>query len=971
MVTINELRDRAIEAYDAGDVERAERLKKEYQDKRDALDLRSQAIEAFDSGDMELAEDLKRQYKDRIQPYQESQFTDVGRGIKAAPVTLAQGLSEFASAGLDASLGTNYSRSVTDAFEKFKKEYELNPTTTGGQVTEELVGFGLGFIPIVGWLGRANKVAKGSKIVAAPAKSKFFRSAEKFGGSDIGKAMLKSRAGLIGTTALATGGFEAIFSPDGRATISDSFDILPDPIDSALETERTENLSGSDLAYSRLRNSLRRGVEGGLASLTFDVGLPVVGAAARSVGTLPGVSPITSSLARASSAAFTAGGDLISRIPGAKTAKEKFDIWFKPGGLSDSAVLEEVLDVKAVGDTAQREALKLYKDFEKATGQFMSAVKIPKKRKKTREQIKQKLYKFLTTGDDAALDGLNDQAKNAANRMLKLDLEYQDKILLELEERLARGEGNPAMLKTAIQDIQSHKNSLGGYIRRRYSMYDDAENYYKSLVIGNPAYNAALKEMKEFVQFQKPGKEEYAELFGGRDLPDFVTDADLDEFAERKLLRYLDLDVADGKLTPAQSLREKQKALSKQGENIVMPGRAVSLTDNMFISRVEELKKLPATRELMGEVIDPAKAYLNTISDMSSTLAGLNFYRNAKNTLGVNIDTALNELSAGKRPLIVRNTYDRPTNISSDQIIRDEEYLRSLGYEELESVPDNIFFGPYADLTGTFVTPEVKQALTTPARMGLDELGQAVAVGALLKGQAQRMTIVPNLLSQIRNITGNGIALAQNGNLARDSDFVDTFRLIAANVDNLDDEGFRKLSRELGALGVMDTSLVTSALRDFRDMAKDFQFAGGLQKFADDASYKLIPFMQQLENLYSNSDSYFKLMAVFAEQGKMANALAKAGIDVNNVADPGKWAAVSRSLPCPSMHHLRTSCSPWQGTRSKIRCPCTVVWVKQSAASMRCPSLVTLHRLHQRTSVMPPTHCPVVCGNCRSKRTMH
>jgi hypothetical protein len=305
MVTINELRDRAIEAYDAGDVERAERLKKEYQDKRDALDLRSQAIEAFDSGDMELAEDLKRQYKDRIQPYQESQFTDVGRGIKAAPVTLAQGLSEFASAGLDASLGTNYSRSVTDAFEKFKKEYELNPTTTGGQVTEELVGFGLGFIPIVGWLGRANKVAKGSKIVAAPAKSKFFRSAEKFGGSDIGKAMLKSRAGLIGTTALATGGFEAIFSPDGRATISDSFDILPDPIDSALETERTENLSGSDLAYSRLRNSLRRGVEGGLASLTFDVGLPVVGAAARSVGTLPGVSPITSSLARASSAAFT------------------------------------------------------------------------------------------------------------------------------------------------------------------------------------------------------------------------------------------------------------------------------------------------------------------------------------------------------------------------------------------------------------------------------------------------------------------------------------------------------------------------------------------------------------------------------------------------------------------------------------------------------------------------------------------
>ena len=63
MVTLNELRSRAIEAYDAGDVERAERLKKEYQDRRDASDLRSRAIEAFDSGDIELAEDLKSQYK--------------------------------------------------------------------------------------------------------------------------------------------------------------------------------------------------------------------------------------------------------------------------------------------------------------------------------------------------------------------------------------------------------------------------------------------------------------------------------------------------------------------------------------------------------------------------------------------------------------------------------------------------------------------------------------------------------------------------------------------------------------------------------------------------------------------------------------------------------------------------------------------------------------------------------------------
>ena len=912
MVTINELRSRAIEAYDAGDVERAERLKKEYQDRRDASDLRSRAIEAFDSGDIELAEDLKSQYKERIQPYKESQFTDVGRGITAAPVTLAQGITEFGTAGFDSAFGTNYSRPVTEAFENFKKEYNLNPTTTAGNVTEELVGFGLGFIPIIGWLGRANKVAQGSKIVTAPAKSKFFRSAEKFGGSKVGKSMLKNRTRLIGTTALATGGFEAVFSPDGRATISDSFDILPDPFDAALETERTENLSGADLGLARLRNSLRRGVEGGLASLTFDVGLPVVGAAARAAGTLPGVSPVTSSLARASATVFNAGGELISRIPGAKTSKETFDAWFKPGGVANGEIIEEVLDVKAVGDTAQREALNLYKDFEKATGQFMSVVKLPKKTKKARERIKQQLYKFLTTGDDTALDGLNDQAKKAADRMLKLDLEYQDKILLELEQRLASGTGNPKMIADAIKEIEEYKKSKGGYIRRRYAMYDDAENYYKGLVIGSPQYNAAFKEMRDWVEFSLKGKkdvtttpfprridnEEYEELFGGRSIPENMTDEDITQFAERKLLRYLDLDVSDGRLKPEQSLIEKRKAIANEASDVVLPGRAINIADDMFIKRVEELKQLPLTRELMGEIIDPAKAYFNTISDLSSTLAGLNFYRGVANTFGQNIDHALSNIAKGERPLVVRSSYDRPPkDVTGKQQADDEAFLQNLGYERLEaSDQPTMFLGPYADLTDMYVTPEVKQALTTPARLGLDELGQAVAVGALLKGQAQRMTIVPNLISQIRNITGNGIALAQNGNLARNSDFVDTFRLIAANTDTLDDVGLKKLSRELGALGVMDTSLVTSALRDFRDMAKEFKVAGKLQSFADGASYKLIPFMQQLENLYSNSDSYFKLMAVFAEQGKVANALSKAGIDINNVKDPGLFEVIKNSL---------------------------------------------------------------------------
>ena len=124
-------------------------------------------------------------------------------------------------------------------------------------------------------MGRASQVARGAS--KAKAKSKFFQAADKFGASDTGKKLVGTRAGLIGTTALAAGGYEALVTPDGRPTISDSFDSAPD----FLKTEDTLALGGSDLAATRLLNKGRRGFEGGLASLTFDVGLPLIGAGAR------------------------------------------------------------------------------------------------------------------------------------------------------------------------------------------------------------------------------------------------------------------------------------------------------------------------------------------------------------------------------------------------------------------------------------------------------------------------------------------------------------------------------------------------------------------------------------------------------------------------------------------------------------------------------------------------------------------
>ena len=927
MPTFAELEQAAISRYKSGDVEGAKRLKEQALAQQQHELVAGQAIAAFKDGDVDSAKELKQQALDILAPYEESTFTDIGRGLKAAPVTVAQGITEFAAAGLDASLGTEYSRPVTEAFEAFKKEHDLDPKTAAGEITEELLGFGLGFIPIAGWLGRASAVAKGSAKTAAlvkgGAKSKFFQSAEAFGKSDTGKALLKSRTGLIGTTALSVAGFETIVTPDGRPTMSDAFDVMP-----LLQTEDTSKMEGFELATTRLKNKAKRGFEGGLASLTFDVGLPVAGAAARSLGTVPGVSEVTSTLARTSSAVFNAVGRQIGKVPGVGASKKFLTEQLSATGAKYGPLAEEILDVEAVGSQAQRTAVRFFSDYEDATNQFFKYVDLEKPRllrgrgAKDKKQLEKDLSDFLFDPTSGSLDGYGkvkggktvNKVKDAAARMSKLDFEFQDQIFKELEFRKKllddSGQKNVA-LNRAIKDIEEHKASGKGYLRRRFDQYDNREQFFKALDLEGPAFKAAYVELRNALEgnplkpLTKLQKLQVDAAPASKPVTfpaERYTSQELDQIATDKLYSYLDLEGAKSLPEAKKMLTEIQKSFKTGRTEVINESRAVGLKDDMFITRIESLDDLPALRTLKGEVIDPKKVFLNTISDMSGTLAGLKFYRGAASDFGIDLSEGLTKVAKGELPLIIKSTQaggknptadvskERaatllggsvdPTVIPADDTLKGMGYIR-LGEDETGELSTGVFGGRFGDLTGAYVRPEIKEALTTPARMGLDGMGQAVAIGATMKGAAQRMAIVPNPISQVRNIYGNLMYLAGNANLSRDSDFVDTFRLIAANVSHMDDAGFARLSNELGALGVTDTSLVTSALRDFKDFADKFNVSGKVSDVFEGVN-KAIPFMKQFEALYSESDSFFKIMAVFAEQSKMTNALGKAGFDLND-----------------------------------------------------------------------------------------
>jgi hypothetical protein len=273
----------------------------------------------------------------------ESTFTDVGRGIISAPISVAQGILELGTAGIDASFDTDYSRQVGDAFNQFKADYDLAPQSSAGKITEDVISLGLGFIPIAGWLGRASSVAKLGKAARVP-KSGFMRSADTFGASNIGKTLLDSRAKLYGATALGTLGYETIVSRDGQATLSDSFDAMPDMFKTQADTGQT----GSAEGVRRLSNKATRGLESAFGSLAFDIGLPAVGMAVKSIGSLPGVGDVASGIAKTGIKTFEFLNKNLDKVPGVVKAKDGWNKYFTYAGGANELLGEEIADTMAV-----------------------------------------------------------------------------------------------------------------------------------------------------------------------------------------------------------------------------------------------------------------------------------------------------------------------------------------------------------------------------------------------------------------------------------------------------------------------------------------------------------------------------------------------------------------------------------------------------------------------------------------------
>ena len=931
MASFNELESAAIAAFNSGDRERALNLKEDALQAKQFEDLESQALSAFNSGDRDLALELKDQALSIQKGMTESAFTGIGRGIKAAPVTMAQGLLEIGAAGIDASIGSEYSRSVTESFEEFKKNNDLNPNTAAGEITEEIVAFGLGFIPIAGWLGRAGSVAKAGKIVR-PSKSRFLKSAESFGNSKAGRAMLDNRKKLAGTTALAAVGYETIITPDGRATLSDSFDVFPD----FLKTEEDINLSGSAEGGRKLRNKLRSGFEAGAFSLGFDIALPVVGGVARGIGATPVLGDGISALARGTNNAFGLAFNYLGNTVVGEKIGRGYNKYLTASGGVDAKLFEGQEDTIAMNQTAKSLAISYFEKFDKELSKFIGTTVRPGKKKNLIEAARTNLQHYLDTGDTAFLrigkEGsapLSPEAIKSAKRMLDLNVEHQDRILVEVESEIDRlsemvssdvpvgdmptGMSLQKLRLEKVRDtirlnLTENEQMQKAYLRRRFDVHENPLSFYKNGIDeSGEDFAQGLRDIEHFIR-QAP------EEFGTTADPAAVSST-----ARNVLYEILGLSGVKEGMSVNDAMKQKVLALKTARNNYVLPGSSkVDLASDMFIERKALIDSSDSLKRLMGMRNDVKESYVNTIDDLSRTVGGLKFYRDsAKNVADGGLtmfeDAGMSALANGGRPTFIRLNSSPDDMIGAEltpvgstaRVSKDRaQTLTDLGYVSLgQQNPNQVFQGNFGDLSGVYAAPEVYSAITTPGRLGQTVLNEAAALAVQAKGLSQKMAIIPNPLSQVRNILGNIQMIGAQGLLGRDLDFFDTFAMHAANMSNLDDEGMKSMTQLMGEMGLRDSSLIAKTLKDLQDVGKDLTVAGKVGRKAEQLTNLVgnvggvVPLMQAFEKVYAESDSFFKVMGVLGERSRYGTAIGRVkGLDINNIPDEVKQSFLDAGL---------------------------------------------------------------------------
>jgi len=848
-----------------------------------------------------------------------SPLADVGRGVVAAVPSTVEGLVGLGAMGVDVVFDTKTERWVTDRGQDVRDALGLNVDDSGaGRVAEEIASFALGFIPLVGWLGRAGTVARTGRAVQG--SGAFLRSAERVGqgaftaaqaGRTLPQALLTTRAGLIGTTALASGGIETIISRDGRASMADTFEFLP----SLMQTEEYEaGMSGRENAFRTLRNRLRRGSEGFLLSGAFDTALTGVAAGTRAAMATPVIGPGIARSVGAVNRFISTGAARAATLPGIRGATQVFNRYFSPSKGATQSIFEDADDAVTFGDAALREAVRQYEPLEKAIIEVTQQARRAGGGQLNMDRVADDTFSFLL-GNRAALDnyaiGGANPIKSAAENMSKLRRGYQANLIREIrkeETRLRRaGDTGRASQVANLSRSITRNNAAGlGYLNRVFKMHEpnEARKFYDKLEFTGAEYDRALDEVIRFTS--------------GRQHTRATAPPNVVDEAQRLIYEIMGLKAVSsvGPDAALSQLRASLKAGGGKKAGMVATDRPLlNIDESMFVSRKDIIDASPGLRAFMGEITEPKQLYVTTVNRMATTAAAARFYREtAEAGLSVSISPqVLQRVAAGERPAIIRSTgsagtspeqvlalqqaFPRPptppgqalpVSPGMDQVAEAETFLRQNGYVQLgeDTVGRGVFGGEYGAMSGMFVPRELYDAITAPLSLNQHPLSEVAAILSQMRGLSQKNLIIPNPASRVRDIMGSFGFLVGNANVPRNMDPGALFQTLFGDLADLTPQGQRRLLRKLELSGTQNSNLLVSAIKDYISEGKNLGFSGKAAKVIEAVEdpkalkgmniYGRI--IKAFEKLTENTDNVFKAAAVMAEEAKLVEALAKSGV---------------------------------------------------------------------------------------------
>lgn len=808
-----------------------------------------------------------------------------------------------------------------DAFtSQLRDRLGVNPETQVGEMAELLGLFATTAIPVIGWMNTAGKTARGLQTLGT-AKTRFGKSAEAFGSSQAGKALLAGegagpvtrrlydvKRGLVTTGATATADF--MVAPDGVSTMADHFDALPE----VLRTEEDMGFTGREEVARRMRNKLRIAGESLGIGVGVDLALPVAGATIGGVGMAvgaasPAIAPVTNVIGKG----FDVLVEQADRVPVVNPTN--FKKYFTTAGLLEKELSEQILDTGSDITGFTKLSAKALSNYDKELRRTIGSMPLYGNGKEAYQAGYDDLIKYLE-GDLDALATYAPTVQKSAERLANARNSLSTQIYDQLATAYRNGDilPDPRTGRTADQVYAGLRKAFekreGSYLRRMYAGGVNRKDLTK--VMRTDKFKQAVDEVEEAIL-----------KYGNQDMRDLADAGNLRPYAEQYVIDNIvkdrvgitDVPVIEGLSKTASESIEKQveqtTRSTRGGQRFF--GEAVPLfkvSEDLLKSRSSILEASPMLRELMGEVKSGKDAavsrYMQTMTDMAGIAGSTKLYNELLEN--PSITGSLADIGEGKLPMILRKETMEELKAGAEEAFN----TVSKAYVEVPTAQNTVFGGRFGTLSGNFVRKELYDALTTRP-IARTAIGNMWALGIQAKGASQIAKTVFSTMAQVRNYASGVFFATANGHMPRAGDIFDSFQVASGKMARMRDQEFNDFYELAMRNGLLEDSVLVKEMQDtlrgtLREAEKNGRRVISYGERLTDAAKKIpgaeataktlgAP-IRGLQTSYAFADNLWKMNAFISERGRYAAALRNSVLDETGRATikASDWDAIAPDL---------------------------------------------------------------------------